>query len=335
MLGTFLYAFNAISPILLLVLGGYYLKIKGIFTQDFFKKVNYFAFHYCFPPLMFTNLYTLSSIREIDGKLALYLMGSIVFITIVGVILANILTKVRNRKGVLIQAGFRSNFAVIGLPLAEGMTGASGRVVAASMQAPIVIYFNFMSVLALAVYSEDAKFDVKKIAKNVISNPMIQGLGIGFLALVIREFIPLDANGELVFSIQGKLPWFYTTLNYLGRMGTPLCLIALGGQFNFSDAPSIKKELVAGVLMRLVLAPVIGFGIGYVISKMGLIRFDPTSISIMIAAFGSPIATSSAVMAAEMKGDDVLANQIVVWSCVFSMLTVFLMIVGFRSVGLL
>lgn len=164
---------------------------------------------------------------------------------------------------------------------------------------------------------------------------MIQGLGLGFIALVIREFIPLDANEELIFSIQGKLPWLYTTLSYLGRMGTPLCLITLGGQFNFSDAPSIRKELVTGVLMRLLLAPVLGFGIGYVVSRMGLIHFNPTSIAIMIAAFGSPIATSSAVMAAEMKGNDTLANQIVVWSCVFSMLTIFLMIVGFRAVGLL
>lgn len=52
---------------------------------------------------MFTNLYSLSGIHDIDGKLALYLMGSIVFITFVGVVLANILTKQRNRKGVSIR----------------------------------------------------------------------------------------------------------------------------------------------------------------------------------------------------------------------------------------
>ena len=92
MISTFLYAFNAIFPILFLALAGYYLRNKGIFTIDFFKKLNYFAFHYCFPPLMFTNLYALGSVREINVRLAAYLMGSIVFITLISFFLANIIT---------------------------------------------------------------------------------------------------------------------------------------------------------------------------------------------------------------------------------------------------
>ena len=335
MISTFLYAFNAIFPILFLALAGYYLRNKGIFTIDFFKKLNYFAFHYCFPPLMFTNLYALGSVREINVRLAAYLMGSIVFITLISFFLANIITVQRNRKGVLIQAGFRSNFAVIGLPLAEGLAGTEGRMAAASMQAPVVIYFNVVSVIVLAVFSESAGVDGKKIIRNVLKNPMVQGLGLGFVALITREFIPLNGQGELLFSISRDLPWLYTILSYLGRMGTPLSLIALGGQFCFSDIPCVKKELICGVAMRLLMAPVIGFSVGFFLASKGILQIDPTTMAIMIAAFGSPIATSSAVMAAEMGGDDLLANQIVIWSCLFSMVTIFAMIVIFRTAGLI
>lgn len=335
MLAIFSYAFNAVSPILILVVIGYLLRENKVFEPDFFKKLNRFAFHYCFPPLMFTNLYKLGSIRDIDLRLAGYLMVSILTITAVSILLSNLVTKVRNRKGVLIQAGFRSNFAVIGLPLVEGLCGAEGASIAAAMQAPTVIYFNLAAVLFLTMYSDDAEFDFGKVMKNVASNPMIQGLGLGLAALVIREFIPVSADGTLIFSISGTTPWLYTVLNYLGRLGTPLCLIAMGGQFSFGDIGTVQKELTWGVCMRLLLAPAIGFGMAFAARSLGLLAMTPTAVGIMVAAYGSPIATSSAVMAAEMKGDDVLAGQIVVWNCFFSIFTVFILTVGFRYAGLL
>lgn len=335
MLSIFAYAFNAIAPILLLVFIGYYLRQKNIFKPDFFKQANRFTFHYGFPALMFTNIYSLGGLHDINLKLAAHLMVSIITITLISIILANLLTNVRNRKGVLIQAGFRSNFAVIGLPLAEGLLGTQAAAVAASMQIPIVIYFNFFSVLVLAIYSDESEFNISKVCRNIITNPMIQGLAAGTIALVIREFIPHTADGSLVFSIKGTLPWIYTTLNYLGRIATPMALITLGGQFSFSDVPTVKKELVAGTAMRLVMAPAIGFGMAFIAMRLGLLDLTPVAVAVMIAAYGSPIATSSAVMASEMHADDILAGQIVVWTSIFSMLTVFVLIVLFRSTGML
>ncbi|MCD8356468.1 MAG: AEC family transporter [Clostridia bacterium] len=335
MLSVFSYAFNAIAPILLLILLGYYLRIKEVFPLSFFKTVNRFAFHFCFPALMFVNLYSLDSIREIDIKLVAYLMTSLVIITIVGIILSQLITDVRNRKGVLIQAGFRSNFAIIGLPLSEGLLGPSGSALCATLQAPTVIYFNVVSVLALTIYSDDATFHVKKLLANVAKNPLIQGLCAGVIALIIRECIPCNADGSLVFSLSGTLPWLYTTLEYIARIATPVCLIMLGGQFNFSAVHGIRKELICGVCMRLILAPVLGFGMAFAAVHFGLLDLSPNAVGVMIAAYGSPIAVSSAVMAQEMHADDVLAGQIVVWTSLLSMITIFVMAVLFRSMGIL
>ncbi|MDO4174188.1 MAG: AEC family transporter [Eubacteriales bacterium] len=335
MLSIFSYAFQAIAPILLLILLGYFLRVRGKFPADFFPTVNRFAFHYSFPALMFVNLYSLDSIREIDLQLTAYLLASLVVITVVSILLANLVTDVRNRKGVLIQAGFRSNFAIIGLPLAEGLLGTAGVTVAATLQAPIVIYFNVVSVLALTVYADHAQLQPKKILKSLLQNPLIQGLVAGVAALIIREWIPCRADGTLVFSISGTLPWLYTTLQYLARIATPVCLIMLGGQFRFSAARGIRKELISGVCMRLILAPVLGFGMAFAAAHFGLLDLSPTAIGVMIAAYGSPIAIASSVMASEMHADDVLAGQIVVWTSLLSMITIFLMVILFRSIGML
>ena len=335
MLKVFGYAFNAIAPILMMVLLGYFLQARKIYDRSFFKTLNAFAFHYCFPPLMFTNLYALSGISEIRLGFLGFVMGMMVLITFVSVGLAHILTSVRNRRGVLIQAGFRANYGTLAIPLVEGLCGASGVAVATSVQAPTVIYFNIVAVLVLAIYSENAEVDPAKIARNLLKNPMIQGLSAGVIALFIREWIPVGADGSMLFSLKRDIPFLYTGISYLSRLATPLSLIALGGQFRYADMANMKKEIVGGVLMRLVMAPAIGLSAAFLVSRSGLFAMSPAVVSTLIAVFGAPISTSSAVMAAEMQGDEALANQIVVWTSMFSMLTIFLMAAFFRAIGYL
>jgi len=53
----------------------------------------------------------------------------------------------------------------------------------------------------------------------------------------------------------------------------------------------------------------------------------------LIALFGSPIAVSSAIMVNEMGGDRQLAAQLVVWSTISSIVTIFFTIVIMKYVG--
>ena len=55
----------------------------------------------------------------------------------------------------------------------------------------------------------------------------------------------------------------------------------------------------------------------------------------MVAAFGSPMAVSSVVMSAEMGADDVFAGQIVVWTSILSMLSLFIITGILRGFGYL
>ncbi len=335
MISVFLYAFNAIAPILLLVVMGYVLKRRELVSADFFKKLNSFVFHYSFPFLMFENLYQVKSIKDLDYHLAVFLIGVVGILTVLAYVIASHLTDRKNRKGVIIQAGFRSNFALIGLPLSEGLAGQEGIMLTSSLQAPVVIYFNFFSVLFLAIYSEDSGFSLRKVARSIVRNPLLQGLFAGIAALLIREIVPVSAGGELVFSLEGSLPWVYKTISYLGRIATPAALLSLGGQFEFSYASGMKRELICAVLMRLILAPLVGFSLAFFIAGTGFISLSTASVSTMVACFGSPLAVSAVPMAAEMGADSDLAGQIVVWTSLLSMFTIFVITVFLRANGIL
>jgi len=55
----------------------------------------------------------------------------------------------------------------------------------------------------------------------------------------------------------------------------------------------------------------------------------------LIALFGSPVAVSSAIVASAMGNDEQLASQMVVWTSIGSMITVFGIVCIMMAAGLL
>ena len=55
----------------------------------------------------------------------------------------------------------------------------------------------------------------------------------------------------------------------------------------------------------------------------------------MIALFGTPVAVSSAVMASQMGNDEQLATQLVMWTSIGSVVTIFLQACILMSLGLI
>lgn len=335
MLSILNFSFTAVAPIILLIILGYFVKKLGVFDQHTLKQLNKFNFRFPFCVLMFNNIYSIDlKDNGFQGGMLGVLCFCLVLLTVLGWIMANLVTRQKNRKGVLMQAMFRSNYAIIGLALAEALAGESGAQLASMFQLPTVIYYNFMSVIVLNIYSDQQEErHLKKTALGVLKNPLIQGLLAGALALIIRSLLPMGGDGNPVFTIQYSLPWLYQALKWMGNIATPMALIVLGAQLEFGEIAGFKKELISGVLMRLVGAPVIGFCVVFLAMKLGILIVGSAEASVFVAAFGSPLAVSAVVMASEMGGDDRLAGEIVVWTSILGMFSLFVLISLLRMLG--
>ena len=64
-----------------------------------------------------------------------------------------------------------------------------------------------------------------------------------------------------------------------------------------------------------------------------LLSFGPEVYPTLIALFGTPVAVSSAIMAAEMSNDEQLAAQLVVWTSLGSIITVFTTVFALTALG--
>ena len=336
-LGKILFtAVNAVTPILILILIGYFLKRREFLTDGFLKVANKLVFNLCLPCTLFMNVYNISGIAALRWDVIWYSLAMVLLIFVLGLGTAVVATNVPGRRGVILQCTFRSNLAIIGISLAAAIGGEEAQSVTAIITAFSVPFFNILAVVALSIFSEDQKKpEIGKILMKIWKNPLIIGAALGLAVLGLRE-IQNRIWGEVIFSIQGDLPFLHTAVKQLNSIATPLALIVLGGQFEFSAVKGMAKEIWVGTLWRLVAAPVLGIGVAILLSKYTtLLSFGPNDYPGLIALFGSPVAVSSAIMAQQMGSDGQLATQYVMWTSLGSVVTIFVAVCIMMAAGLI
>lgn len=331
----FITAFNAVAPIVLMIALGYILRQKGMLGDGFLKNGNKLVFKLCLPSMLFVNIYSIGSLADIHWDIVLYGSAALCVLFLLGMGVALLTTPEPKCRGVVLQCSFRSNFAIIGLPLAAALGGPEAEAVAAIMSSVTVPLINILAVIALGMFvQEDGKISVKHILLDIVKNPLIQGVALGMLCLVLR-WVQVEIWGEVVFALNRQTKFLYTVLTWLKNITTPLALLVLGGQFVFSAVKALKKEIIISTLCRLLLAPAIGITGAWVMSKIGLVSCGPAEYPALVALFGSPVAVSSAIMATQMKNDEQLATQLVVWTTLFSALTIFVIVCVLMALGLI
>ncbi len=331
-------AINAVMPIILLILLGYLLRQKHFLTDNFLKIGNSLVFKVCLPCMLFINVYDIDGFSVIPWDMVVYSVGMICLIFVLGLATALAATRVPERRGVILQCTFRSNYAIIGLSLAGALGGSEAVAVGAVLSAFSIPAFNILAVIALSVFvgkQEKSGNGFQRILKGIVTNPLIIGVLLGLLCVGIRG-LETKLFGTVVFSIKGNTKFLYTAMNNLKSVASPLALIVLGGQFTFSAVKGMFKEIAIGTAWRVVIAPLLGIGGAILLSRYtSWLHCGVNEYPALIALFGSPVAVSSAIMAGSMGNDEQLATQLVVWTSLCSIVTVFAQVFILMSAGLL
>ena len=217
------------------------------------------------------------------------------------------------KRGILVQGIYRSNFIIFGLPLTVSLFGQEAAGVTSLLIAVIIPIFNLFAVLSLELF-RGGKPDLPKMAKGVVTNPLILGAAAGLLALVSGIELP---------------DFLDKTASDLAAIATPLALMILGASFEFRAVRGNLKQIVWGVAGKLILMPAVFIPLGIACGFRG------AELSALLAMFASPTAVSSFTMAQQMEGDADLAGQIVVFGSGLSVVTVFVWVFALKQLGFL
>lgn len=314
------FTLNAILPILIPIFLGYLLKRLNFYDKDFLKKANKLVFKILIPILLFSNLYYVN-LGQMDWLFVGYCSLAVLVLFFIGMVCVKLFVPNDKQKGVIHQVTFRSNYAIIGIPLATSLGGSEAAIMASLVSAATVPLFNILAVIALSIYDkqENNKITFKDVLNRIITNPLIIGVFCGLLVVFIRTIVGLF---DVDTTIDPQSSFFIQkTIKSVANITTPLALIVLGGQFEFSAVRRLIKQIAVSTFSRLIIVPGVALTISYLVGFK-----SATNFAILIAIFATPVAVSSAPMAAQMNQDDELAGQLVVWTSTFSFISLFLII---------
>ena len=297
-------AFHAIVPLFLIIAVGYAVKRLGWIGPEEVRRFNKVTFYTFMPVMLFYNIYTSDFSQAVRLPYVLLVVGAALSMVLIATVVTLLAEKTPQRRGVMIQAAFRSNFVLLGLPIAMELLPGGNLGVTALMIAIVVPIFNILSVVILE-YFRGGTPKLKEVLLAVGKNPLIIGSLAGLLVQALHVSLP-----DVLVSFAGKM----------NSAATPLILLLLGASFE-------ARKLSVCVGLRLVIFP------GAILTLAMLLGIRDTEFVTLLAMCAAPTAVNSFNMAQQLGGDSQLAGSAVVVSTALSFVTLFVWITLFKQLG--
>lgn len=311
----FLFSFNAVSPLFVVIFFGYFIARRGLIGEKETGFLNALCFRYLLP------LYIFASVLHIDYEtsfrpellLTFIICDTVLFALSIAVF--RLIISDREKRAIFAVNTFRSNNLIYALPLAANLFGETGLAHAAVLVPFTIIFFNFYSVIIMvrALRKQDSGAEIKKTIIEVIKNPLL----VGSLAGIISALSGV------------KLPAFIDKgVTYAAQTASPLALILLGAQIDFNALRSTIGGALASCAVRLIIVPLITTPV------FVFLGFRGSELSALAVAFAAPCAIATSIMARNYKLAPQFAAQTVYLSTVLSMFTIFILISILRALSL-
>ena len=303
---------NAVLPMFMLLAAGFLSQKAGVLTREDVPRFNKVAFRIFLPCLLFYNIYCSDLSAAVKPGLIIYAVCGVLLVFAAAYLSVQHLVRREDWKGVIAQGIFRSNFVIMGIPIAQALVGADQLGAVTVLIAVVVPLFNFLSVYVLERF-RGGNVNVRKVLLEVAKNPLIISSLLGILCQLLGIRLPHLLE---------------QTVSSLSVIASPLQLFLLGAFFRFDGLGRYLKPLTAVTTVKLFVTPALLLGTA---ALLGIRGGDFVGL---IGIFASPTAVNSFTMVQQMDcGDAELAGDIVVMTSAVSIVSFFLWILIFKNFG--
>jgi predicted permease len=317
----------------LVIVVGWLVRRRGYLPEETTRILSRFVVDIAFPALVFTQMLrtvTPDALRE--GWYAPLLMGVLILIAyLAGLLVAPWFCSTDQKKTFVFLSAI-PNWIFLPLPIVEAMYGDAGvrTLLLDNVGAQLMLWSFGVWLLRGSVTPREA-------VRNVVTNTGLIATAVG---IVVALLIPSSHNWEMASSFSGSLPHLIPSavtqaLAMVGSMTIPVSLLAIGAQLGDLELhvhrPS--RALWGVVLARLIVGPALTLLIGWTLLKTGVIVPGvPRMIGYLIATM--PVAISCSMFTERFGGDVSLSAQGILYSTLFSLLTVPLFFFLIQRLGL-
>jgi hypothetical protein len=300
-------SFQALLPLIIMVLIGYVLKKGKIVDDSFNQKSSTILFNLAFPVMLFYNITNADVEFVFDWNTWRFIIFACAAV-LISYFLAFLIAEKSNwdnkTKGAFVQGAYRGNYIIIGFAILENLFGNEVSVGMSLITAFIVPLFNVLAVINFTYYEpEYDKINYLEMVKGTIKNPLIIGILLALLFNYLNIKVPVTVNDTL-YMIRG--------------IAVPMALINIGSMFNLRTDTNDRKPLFIAVLFKVILFPLI-----FTVAAI-LFGYRGPSLGILFVLFASPTPTVSFIMAKAMHSNGTLTAAIIVFSTAASFFTIFI-----------
>jgi hypothetical protein len=204
----------------------------------------------------------------------------------------------------ILQGTIRLN-AYLGFALGFAFYGDRGLAIAAVFVAMMMPTINTICVAALVVFGAGGRASWTGVAVGIAKNPLILACALG--AALSGSGVPPG--------------WAASVLGILAQAALPIALLCVGAGLDFSSVRARFATIAATSLLKLVVVPVLAWGIASVTGLAGPVF----AIAMLFAA--TPASPSTYVLARQLGGDAGLMAGIVTVETALSVLTMSVMLI--------
>ena len=310
-----LFNFNAVVPLFVIVAVGYFLNRIGMMPEDRAIWLNRVCFNVMIPCSLFKTTYnadfSLSSFYLVAYGVTCYLAAIPLLCRIIPKWIPS-----RPQAGSVIQAIYRSNMVLIGIPLMTNLFGEEQVAPMALLITFMVPLFNISGTIVLTTFSRDAvqKPPVGHFVKKIVSNPMIIASLLGIAMNLLRIPLPVIITKPI---------------SDLAAIASPLAMMALGARFDFKSFSNDRFAIVLGTAGRLIILPMC------ILLGAVLLGFRGPDLCSLFICAAAPMAVANVAMADAMGCDGDLAGELLISTSACSCVTMFLWLCILQAAGLI
>ena len=302
---------NAISPVFVVVFLGIFLNKIRFFSDVTKEEIVKLVYYVGTPALLFHTIAKADLSTTMNPKLLLF---AITIILCYVFLLIALCTPIRDpkKKGAVVQIGFRSNFAIAGMPLAMSLMNEQGVFTMAIVLAFVTICYNVTAVILLSYYGNQSQ-KKSNLFVDVIKNPLIVGTVLGLLWSLFK--LPLH-------------PILDKSLGFAGDIASSMGLLIIGAHVTLKGFQSNRGYILLALFFRNVLAPALYLGAAI------LLGFRGNELIITAILSATPAAVNCFVMAKKLGVDSDISAYGVSLTALLSIGSIFICVYLLKLFGL-
>lgn len=319
---------GAILSSLVFILLGFFLRIKGIISDQGKSVLNTVALKIAIPCRAFCAFRSDFSLESFKQNVLIFvfdLLFYVLFITLGIFLFFRLGKEKRTIYSILRSVGQLSLYS---MPLLEAVYEAESGVLIPISRRSIAFRITTYIYSYIAISGEKrTKKTILPTLKKIFLNPVRICRIIGLIFWIIQNYVFQVKVGDKEYGfvrIDRTLPALYKVFEVGKARGNPVARLLIGatlGECNILQARKNKTAWVISLLHRFFL-PCAILGLSLLLKMGNVINFDEISLSARVIGNSAPVGAVVAVFCVEFKKEDYVASDSVFLSTLLSIVSI-------------